>query len=150
MTEYIVSEENAEKQIELYYGWYDIDPVEFETLGKADNTVDVAYDIMHKRLVNAIRKGRVEIREEEVKGKPSLIVEQTLQFPVGDVEKIIYREIDGIVVSMYQFGKNDNDDMKNFKRLGYISGENYKLFQSMIRGDRKVIQTLGFFFAQAE
>lgn len=151
MSKYKLSEESARDTLGRFNEWYDIDPEELEELAKVDEKTAIAQAILDRRLIRTIREGLVDIREEQGKnGAPTLIVEQRLKYPVGDVSLVQYKEITGLLMSAVAYEKKDNDDMKMFKKLGVISGEGYSLFQNMVRGDRKVIQTLSFLFSQAE
>lgn len=149
MSEYKISEESAEEQLGRFNEWYDIDPEDFKEIAKGNTSLQNAYTVAKRRLVRAIRIGRLEIREESSKkSEPTLIVEQTLQCPMGDVKKIVYKELTGALRASVQIEEGDNDTRKNYKTLAVISGEDHKMFYKLRRGDIGVADSLGFLFAQ--
>ena len=149
--DYKISEESAQEQIGLFNEWYDIDPEDFcaDEVVEANKNLKASYLYAIRKLNRAIRKGRLEIREETGKsGEPVLIVEQILSRPIGDLEKIQYKELSGIVRSTIKYEESDNETRRTYKMLGILSGEGYKFFHGLKGADIGVADSLGFLYMQ--
>lgn len=141
-----ISPEGAKAQIDLFNEWYDIEPEDITGTGDA---IARSYEMAIARLTRAIRRGRVEIRGEADKaGKSTLIIEQTLANPVGDTQKIIYREVTGAAKSDVRVTDSDNETAKNYRFLAALSGESYEFFKEFSGPDVTVADCLAFLFVQ--
>jgi hypothetical protein len=149
MSEYKISEESAEEQLGIFNEWYDIDPEDFSEMAEGNQAAQNAFKVVSRKLIRAIRKGYLEIREEKGKdGSPTLVVEQVLSRPIEDVERVKYREVTGLARTAVKTKEGDNDTLRNYKLLGILSGEDYKLFQKLRGADIGVTDCLGFLFMQ--
>jgi len=85
MAEYKLSEESAKEQLDQLLDYYDIekDDIEIEEGPEAVQT-------LLNGLIRAIRRGRVEIKEES----EDLIVCQHLKFPPGEIQTLEYGVVD--------------------------------------------------------
>lgn len=149
MAEYKLSKESAEEQLGIFNEWYDIDPEDFSEMAEGNQAAQNAFKVVSRKLVRAIRKGYLEIREEKGKdGSPTLVVEQVLSRPIEDIERITYREVTGMARTAVKTKEGDNDTLRTYKLLGVLSGENYKMFQKLRGADIGVTDCLGFLFMQ--
>lgn len=149
MTDFKISKESAEEQLGIFNEWYDIDPEDFSEIAEGNQAAQNAFKVVTRKLIRAIRKGYLEIREESGKdGSPTLIVEQSMSRPIEDVGKVSYREVTGLARSAVKVSDSDNDTMKTYKLLGVLSGEDYRLFQKLRGADIGVCDCLGFLFMQ--
>jgi len=146
--EYKISEESAEAQLGLFHEWYDLDPSDFEEMSGTDSAAQSAYRIVSKRLIRAIRKGYLEIREETTKDGQTIVVEQTLVNPIDGTVKITYGEVTGFSRVAVKEEPGDNATRKNYKTLASLSKQSPKLFEKFRGPDVGVADCLGFLFAQ--
>jgi len=146
--DYKISEESAEQQLSIFHEWYDLDPSDFEEISSSDSAAQSAYRIVRRRLIRAIRKGYLEIREESSKDGQTLVVEQTLVHPIDNTSKITYGEVTGFSRVAVKEEVGDNATRKNYKALAALAKEPPKLFEKFRGPDVGVADCLGFLFAQ--
>lgn len=138
MAENVISDEVAQKQLDSLLEYYDIDMNDFENDTQKDGLKTAC-----KKLKKAIRKGLLEIKEEE----DSLIVYQHLNKPIDGVKNPIkYREIDGRCKIAMKESKDGDHYGKLYSLMGGLSGEGYQVMMRFKGIDLSVMECLGSLF----
>lgn len=147
--QYIISEEAAEAQIQIFLDWYDICREDFVNVEDGDMS-STWYDKIVKRLVRAIRKGLVEFKEENTKdGSPTLNIYQTLTSPITGVDNpICYKEISGRAKLAMRGNAKTGQFAQIYLYLGGLCGESETVFHKMRGRDGAIAECLGFLFLQ--
>lgn len=146
---YILGEEAAEDQLQLFLDWYDICREDFISSDEGESS-STWYDKITSRLKRAIRKGLVEIKEENTKdGSPTLNVYQTLTRKIPGVESpICYKEISGRAKLALKGSAKTGQFAQIYLYLGGLCGEGEKVFHNMAGRDGAIAECLGFLFLQ--
>jgi len=133
-----LSLEAAEDQFELLTDYYDIDLDDED-----DSDVRRANKSIKKKLVKAIQRGLIEIKEEE----DTLNVYQYLIKPMDGIKSPIkYKEPSGLSkIAMKESGKEDHYG-KMYNLLGGLSGEGKKPFLKMRGRDLSTAESLALLF----
>lgn len=136
--EMVLSEEAAEQQLQLFLDYYDIDleDTDDKDLLRANRSVK-------KKVIKAIRKGLVEVKEEN----ETLNVYQTLEKPMqGITNPIRYKEPTGH--SKIAMKESDKEDYygKMYNLLGGMSGEGKAPFLKMKGKDLSIAESLALLF----
>ncbi len=139
MPKYKLSEESAQEQMEIFEDHYDLD---LEIIN--DKSVKSAMKSSKDKIIQAIRLGRVEIKEEN----NELTIIQTLKNPPGDVTEIVYGEIKGRHKVAMDGKGDDTNYSKIYALLGALSGQGPKAFMSLKGADVSVAECLGALFLQ--
>jgi len=144
MKEYIISEENAQKQLDLFFEWYDLDYKE-DLLGPfTDQGVQGALLGQIRILIKAIRRGNVVIEESSSGKGPTLTIKQVLNRPVDSVKEIIYSEVTGLAHVAMRPSKNASEQARLFDFLGILSGQKIEVFCGLTSGDLRTANAVGF------
>lgn len=135
MSNMILSEENAEEQFNLLLEYYDIDEPEDDDLKKA-------FGMAKRKLIKAIRKGRLEIKEEN-----GLKVYQNLSQKYTQMESpIVYGEVCGKAkIAMREASDNDNYG-KIYALLGGLTGNGSGQIKVLKGIDLAIAENLGSVF----
>lgn len=147
--DYKLDEASAKAQLDLFFDWYDIcreDFIDVES-GESGGT---AFDKIEKRLLRAIRKGYVELKEEPRKdGTTTLNIYQTLTRAIPGVESpICYNEISGQAKLAIRGNAKTGQFAQLYLFLAGLSGESEKLFHKLGGRDGAIAECLGFLFLQ--
>ena len=140
MSDFKISEESAEEQISNLLEYYDIEIEDFD-----NENLKSALATSRRKLVKAIRKGMIEIKEED--GTP--IVYQHLLKPVKGIESPIrYKEVDGRSKrAMKKMSENDYSG-RIYAFLGGLSGDGSTIIERFQSQDLTVAECLGTIFLQ--
>jgi hypothetical protein len=132
--DYKISEETAKEQMQLFYDYYDLD-IEEDLL---DKDAKIAVRSAEKRVLNAIRSGRLEItKEKELKIVQSIIP--------GDL-KVEYKELDG--QCRVEADKQDGGCSKMLTIAGYLNGLGFEGMKKMKGKNLSTAECLGMLFLQ--
>jgi hypothetical protein len=151
----IIHEDNAQKQIDLFYDYFDIDPSDYldASPGQDNEAAQHAYNVITRKLRRSISKGWVEVSEvTDDEGRPTIHVVQTLRFSVKEVpgDKLTYHcERLAMAKSAIPDNKGDNSSMKNYRFLGVLTRLGPDVFQKLQGSDSGVVDILGALFLQA-
>ena len=146
--EFIISEENAQIQLDLFHDWYAIDAKDLEDAAKSGGGV-AAVKLLERKLFNAIRWGSVEISEDSTKsGEPTLLVKHKLERPIQGVEIIEYKEVTGNARAAIKPGDDVNDTARMYQFLGVLSGQGAGVYRGLRGADVGITDALGFLFFQ--
>ena len=139
-TVYLLSEENAQKQVDLLFEWYGR---KWETLDKDQQTALSSHCIA---LVNAIRKGHLEIKKDQ----DELKIHQTLLMgysKLSDMAELNYKEVNAKAKRMIP---DPSDDCNHYSRIysliQYLTGLSKAQFDSLRSEDLRVAEALGSLF----
>ncbi len=117
--EYIISEESANKQFELFCDYYGLDIKETIDAHGEDGKRAVLNQI--NKFKNAIRRGRISVENDS---NNELIVRQILSFPIGEgsIKELIYYPLTGRAAIEQEIGLNGSEiAKKTCQLLGYLS-----------------------------
>jgi hypothetical protein len=136
---YVLSEEVAKDQFNLFLNWYDLDEDDFAEEEKA------GYEQAKRKILRAIRQGRIEIDiEPDDKGDDTIIVKQTLK----DDSKITYYEVSGkakIAIREERSGPI-SQYTKVCQFLGGLSKLGHRTFAAMKGKDLSLAECLAHIF----
>ena len=139
-----ISEESAIGQMDVFFDYYEIDPA---NVGGGQNSQEI-FESTIDRLVDAIRKGRVEIKEND----DGLIVVQTLKkakkVKEGEatVSVIEYKEISGAAKDAMKHKKETDHYGRIHAMLGYLSGAGENAIKSLRGVDMSISECIGVLF----
>lgn len=136
-----ISEESARKQLDVFFDYYEIDP---DNIGGGENTQEI-FESTVDRIVDAIRKGRVEIVENE----NGLIVRQILKHILSGDSKsknIDYKEISGAAKDAMKHKKETDHYGRIHAMLGYLSGIGENSIKSLRGVDMSISECIGVLF----
>ena len=139
-----ISEESAREQLGMFFDYYEIDPA---NVGGGENSQEI-FESTVDRMVDAIRKGRVEIKEND----DGLIVVQTLKKikKVKDGEATVsvleYKEISGAAKDAMKHKKETDHYGRIHAMLGYLSGAGEAAIKSLRGVDMSVSECIGVLF----
>jgi len=143
MSEKKLSKENAQKQLDTLLDYYDLDLDDI-----SDENVHNAITSSCNKLLKAIKKGRLEIKEED----DTLNVYQYLKKPIGGKEGsltvIKYREIDGRSKIAMKDNKESDYHGKIYSFLGGLSKEGGAVIMRLKGVDISIAECLGALFLQ--
>jgi Mg2+ and Co2+ transporter CorA len=142
VTKLTISEESARSQMDIFFDYYEIDSA---NVGGGENAQDI-FESTVDRLVDAIRKGRVEIVENE----DGLIVKQTLKTvkKVGEnqVSILEYKEISGAAKDAMKHKKETDHYGRIHAMLGNLSGAGEAAIRSLRGVDMSISECIGVLF----
>ncbi len=127
-----ISEEVAQDQLDILTGFYDVD---------LDDAADGTKKIARKRLLRAIRQGRLTITAQD-----GLKVTQVLQNPPGDISEIDYRIIKGLDRARMEKIAGDNAYERMYALAGMASTLGDKAIKSLYGADLAVVEGLSVVF----
>ena len=140
-----ISEESARAQLDVFFDYYEIDA---ENVGGGENAQD-AFDSTVDRLVDAIKKGRVEIEEAE----GGLVVRQTCKNraktgtqDASSAAVIEYKEISGAAKDAMKHKKESDNYGKIHAMLGYLSGLGENAIKGLRGVDMSISECIGVLF----
>lgn len=148
---YVLGREAASEQFELLEEYYDIDEDDMEDdLGDEEEdeiseSGKAGYRMAKKRLLRALRKGQIEIKDEN----DTLRVIQTLAKPpkeLGGKNVIIYNEITGQAKIPMKKHKDNNLYGKIYAFLSGLSGQEELIFRNLKGADLSIAESLGAVF----
>jgi hypothetical protein len=144
--ELLISKENAQEQLDLFFDWYDIDFEEmYEAAIQGENGATIR--AAKNKLIKAIRQGRIEVKEvSNDKGETSLELHQKLDCPIFDKNVLVYKEITGSIRASAKADPKANDTKKMYQLLGSITGEGAEIFLRLRRADIGLTDMIGFLF----
>lgn len=147
-----VSKENAEEQLLLLEEYYDIDEEDFldgvdvseSEAGELEAATREGYRMAKRRLLRAIMRGHLEIKEED----NSLLVVQTLRKPPASLGKssITYNEVSGQAKIGMQKYKDNNLYGKMYAFLAGLSRLDESIFRNLRGADLSIAESLGAVF----
>ena len=140
-----ISEESARESLGLFFDYYEIDA---KNVGGGENA-QAAFDSTVDRMVDAVRKGRVEIEENE----NGLIVRQTLKNKAksdlkdaGSTAVLEYKEISGAAKDAMKHKKQSDDYGKIHALLGFLSGAGENAIKRLRGVDMSISECIGVLF----
>jgi len=132
-----ISEENAQKQVDLFSSYYEIEPDDIE-----NEDAKKAVAQMLNKLKRYVMKARVEIKIEN----DSLLIHQTLKKPVKNLTTVTYKELTGLArVRMKDRDENDNYG-KVYSLMGGLCGESDSTMLLFSGVDLSTMETIGGLF----
>lgn len=131
-----LSKENAEKAFAIVEDYYDVDPSDYD---ERDNQF-TAYMTIKKRLIRAIRKGRLEITED--KGKPVIV--QHIENPPAGVHKTVTWKV--LTGSARIAVKDDNASVRQQEFAGAMTNLDQSEIQQLQGPDIVLLEYLAAFF----
>jgi hypothetical protein len=135
-----ISEEPAAKAFESLCEFYDIDFEDIE-----DESVRTSLESAKKKIVRAIRKGRIEIKDED--GVP--IIYQHIARPIKNIDSPIrYRELDGRSKIAMKDTKSTDLHGKLYSFMGGLSGLGQAKIALLKGVDISLVECFGLFFLQ--
>lgn len=129
---YKISKEVAEKQLDIFFDYYELDIEE----DIASETSRDAVKASAKRIVKAIRSGRVEITNDD-----GLKIIQI----VGE-EKLEYKELDGKCKILTD--KYDGNYAKIYAMAGYLNGLGLDGMKNLKAVNLSIAESIGMLFLQ--
>jgi hypothetical protein len=148
MSKDVISEENAQDQLELLLDFYEIEinDVDKEVAFYAEDTdsVQEATKGACDRLKRYIRKGLLEITDTE-----GLTITQNLRIPIGDINKLSYKIIDGAAKQEMRFAKEKDFYGKIYYLMGALSKKPANVISKLKGVDSSVVECLGAIFLTA-
>jgi hypothetical protein len=137
MKKNIISEENARAQVQTFLDYYEINLEDVKNT-EAKNGLDSTID----KVVKQIMLGKIEIREEA----DTIIVNQHLKKPMGEIKIIEYAELGGKhKVAMKDKGANDFYG-RLYAMLGSISGLGETAIVGLKGTDLSACEALGVLY----
>lgn len=133
MDENSISQETAEEHLAELFDYYELVPEDLP------EQISSMFNSIHKKLIKAIRKGRVEIGE-------SGSITQHLKKPSGDINIIEYRELDGRAKKAMQKCNSDDLNGRLYELLGALSGLGSRAIASLKGVDLSTAECIGFVF----
>lgn len=106
-----LSEETAKDVFHIFLDHYELEDEEIDDEQKA------AFALAERRIIKAIRKGRLEIE-----AGPPLKIVQTLKNPLGDVDKLEYAELTGKAKVEMQHCKDTDNFGRMYALVGSLTG----------------------------
>lgn len=143
--ELILSEESAQAQLDLFFDWYDIDFDDMIEEAKASRS-ELPIKTIRKKIVRAIKQGRVEIKEATVGDEPSLQVYQHLDHAALGKDSIVYKEVTGRARAASKTIEDANDTARMYQFLGILTGEGSALFDRLRGADIGATDAVGILF----
>jgi len=148
--DFLISEEAAQAQIDLFCDWYGIDLDETRAV-VADTETPKAVDFVLRKLVKAFRQGLLEVQERSLDdGGQTLVLIQKFKIqPKGSsVTEIVYHEATGASRANVKTAKNMSKTAEMYHGLAALSHENVKLFYNLRGADIGITEAIGFLFLQ--
>jgi hypothetical protein len=143
---YIISEQTAHEQLDLFYDWYGIDYDEMLEAARQSQS-DGALKLAENKVLKAIRYGAIEISEvADSSGEQTLSVLQRLARPVHGREEIEYKEVTGKARIAMKSNSNISDAARMYHFLGVLCGQGAEMFMQLRGRDIGVTDALGFLF----
>ena len=139
-----ISEESAREQLGIFFDYYEIDST---NVGGGENSQEI-FESTVDRLTDAIRKGHVEIKEND----DGLIVVQTLKkakkVKEGEaaVSVLEYKEISGAAKDAMKHKKETDHYGRIHAMLGYLSGAGENAIKSLRGVDMSISECIGVLF----
>lgn len=140
MIETLISEENAQEQIEALFDYYDIDLDDYTGLQIKGTETKKALEVSKKKLIKAIKKGRLEISN----GEDGFIITQTLRGNYSSLKELKYKPISGR--AKVAMDKYEGDDARMYGLLAVLSGTEAGQIQALTGPDLSTAECLGGFF----
>jgi hypothetical protein len=131
-----ISEEVAQEHIDGFIEYYGI-------------STDELPDNLSRAITSSLAKMKAAIRtgQLEIKITPETItIEQNLVKPVGKIEKLIYKEVDG--GSKVAMKEDGGDYSKTYQFLGALTGEGSAVITKLKGRDLSLAESLGVVFLQ--
>jgi hypothetical protein len=140
-----LSEQAAQKQLELFFDWYDYDFE--EALEEAKQKGEEApFLALRKVFIKAIRQGRLEIREEQADGESTLVLEQALDRKANDLVKLVYHEVTAGNHIAMRPAKNASEDARLFDFIAILTRTDISTLSKLKGADIKLAQSIGYLF----
>lgn len=149
MPNYLLGEQEAQDQIDLFCDWYGID-LEDKT-SVADGEGIIGYGMTMRALIKAFRKGQLEVQmRDDKKGGETIVVVQRLSHPInsGAMTEITYYEITGATKANVKVAKNATETDAMWSALAVAAKEPKETFYFLRGADIGVAQLFGFLFLQ--
>lgn len=148
MTKYVLDDEPAQDQLDLLLDFYDVEVEEIEETAAyyndGEDDVQRAIKGACKRLKRFIRKGLVEVTEEN-----GLTITQRLKCPIGNLERVTYRVIDGQAKQEMRWAKENDFYGKIYYLMGALSKIPANTIAKFKAVDSAVVECLGAIFLTA-
>ncbi len=128
----------AEKQVDLFMRFYDIDPVEDAANKRHRESLQASLN----RLVKHVMRGRVEITLVDNKIK----ILQRLEYPINDVKELEYNIVGGIARTQMKNAEEGDEHGKIYSLVGSLTGWTGNSIAKLISVDISVVECLGVFF----
>ena len=134
-----IPREDAEKQVDLFLNFYDIDSEE-DASNKAHRE---SLDASIKKLVKHVMRGRVEITDN---GDGGINVLQRLKFPVNDVNELEYKVVGGVAKKQMKNADESDQHGKIYSLVGSLTGWNGNSIAKLQGVDISAVECLGVLF----
>lgn len=136
----VISEENAEDQIKELFDYYDIDLEDYAGLKIKGTDTKKALEVSRRKIIKAIKKGRLEISN----GEEGFIITQTLKGTYSSMTQLQYKPISGR--AKVAMDKYEGDDARMYGLLAAMSGVEAGNIQALVGPDLSTAECLGGFF----
>jgi hypothetical protein len=136
----IISQENAEAQIETLFDYYDIDLEDYAGLMIKGTDSKKSLEVSRKKLVKAIKKGRLEIADDD----DGFSITQRLKGKYKSITELKYKPISGR--AKVEMDKYESDNAKMYGLLAAMSGVEAGHIQGLRGPDLSTAECLGGFF----
>lgn len=141
MSETMISEEMAIQQLNLVLDYYDIDPDDFKDLQVDDNSAVIAYERIISKLKKAIKRGKLEIKEDDNRPFITQYLDRELK---GNVKELRYKPITGN--AKMEMDKYKENTGKLYGLLGVLSGVSKTEIQKLEGRDLALAEYIGALF----
>ena len=133
--DYIISEESAGEQFELFTDFYEIDLTDLD-----DGDGEVASQSVRNKFMRAVRGGRIEVRE----GENGVEVKQNLLRPIATLNEIVYGQLTGKARKALRKIKGHHAQM--YTLLSVLSGEGTEIYDKMTGKDLSAAESVALLF----
>ena len=130
--------EIAEKQVDLFLDFYDIDIEEDATDTQNRNALNAA----KRKLVKHVMRGRIEITGDD----DDLKVKQIFKTPVNDVSELNYKVIGGVAKKQMKNAEDSDISGKIYALIGSLTGWNGNSVAKLTGVDMSAVESLGLLF----
>jgi hypothetical protein len=133
-----ISEEKALKDFQSLLDYYDMEPDDLKDIKVDQGDVMQSFEYTKKRIVRAITKGRIEIKNEG--GRPIIVHHLT-----GQEKKLEYKPVSG--KAKLEMGKiESNNNERLYTLMGVLCGEGKTTIQGLEGPDLSLVEVLGNLF----
>ncbi len=131
--EYKLSEEAAQDQVDIIFGYYGFDLDDLE--GDAKKAIQQAV----RKILKGVRLGHIEISNDD-----DLKIVQHLQRPPGDIRELVYGPVNG--KSKLSMKENVSNHERCYQFIGCITKIGAKAISNLSIIDLKYCENLGALF----
>lgn len=115
-----ISQENAEKEMEKYLAYFDLNIDELKSEQSNSDRRD-ALQSSYDRLIKAVRKGRLEVKTDGGEDGDEIQLIQTVG-KIGKETKLIYKELSGAAKVAMKDAETNDDYGRVYALAGSLNG----------------------------